>query len=49
MGQIPASFQFIQVSMDTLGQKVVMALMEQYQGIGHCLFIDNFKPFTSVT
>jgi len=25
-----------------LGQKVVLMLMEQYQGKGHCLFIDSF-------
>lgn len=31
----------------TLGHKVVIKLMEQYQGKGHCLFIDNF--YTSPT
>ena len=25
-----------------VGQKVVLMLMEQYQGKGHCLFVDNF-------
>ena len=31
-----------------LGQRVVLKLMEQYQGIGHCLFIDNFYTSPSL-
>ena len=31
-----------------LGQKVVLKLMEQYRGKGHCLFIDNFYTSPSL-
>ena len=49
-------FQFTQVLLmirnDTkttdLGHKVVLKLMEQYKGKGHCLFIDNFYTSPSL-
>ena len=31
-----------------LGQKVVLKLMEQYRGKGHCLFVDNFYTSPSL-